>query len=221
LNRDGIAKLIENCSSYHRHLCPRQVLGVRIGLVGAAGLGLAVPRDDKRLLVIVESDGCFVDGISVATGCTVGHRTLRVEDYGKVAATFVDVVSEQAIRVTPCQDMRQRAWTYAPEESRRYFAQLQAYQVMPDEELLVVQEVRLTIPVSALVSRPGVRVNCTVCGEEIINEREIYINGMAVCRACGGNPYYIHPPQSVIFQIGFAYANNIPVTPDGRTIPPE
>jgi len=101
----------------------------------------------------------------VVTGCTVGHRTLRVEDYGKIAATFVDVVTEQALRLAPRLDVRQRAWAYAPEENRRYFAQLQAYQVMPDEELLMVQAVRLTTPVSALIGRPGVRVNCAGVGK--------------------------------------------------------
>ena len=115
-------------------MCPRQVLGVRIGLAGAAGLGLEAPFKDKRLLVIVESDGCFVDGVSATTGCTVGHRTLRLEDYGKVAATFVDVSSEQALRVAPRSDVRQRAREFAPGEKRRNDAQLR-YRRMPDELL--------------------------------------------------------------------------------------
>ena len=105
----------------------------RIGLAGAAGLGLEAPFKGKRLLVIVESDGCFVDGVSATTGCSVGHRTLRVEDYGKVAATFVDVSSERALRVAPRSDVRQRAGEYAPGEKRRYDAQLQGYRRMPDE----------------------------------------------------------------------------------------
>jgi len=177
---------------------------VRIGLAGAAGLGLPVPRLDKRLLVIAESDGCFVDGVSVVTGCTVGHRTLRVEDYGKIAATFVDVVTEQALRLAPRLDVRLRACAFAPEENRHYFAQLQAYQVMPDEELLLAQEVCLTTPVSALVGRPGVRVNCAVCGEEIINQREINLGGTTLCRACAGPAYYTcEAAQAELFQMEF------------------
>jgi formylmethanofuran dehydrogenase subunit E len=189
--KTSISKYLEDCKVHHQHLCPRQVLGVRMGLAGAAGLGLSVPRQDKRLLVIVESDGCFVDGISVVTGSTVGHRTLRVEDYGKIAATFVDVVTENALRLVPCLDLRQRAHAYAHEEKRHYFAQLLAYQVMPDNELLSTQAVSLTTPVSVLVGRPGVRVNCSVCGEEIINEREVYTDGNPICRACAGGSYYI------------------------------
>ena len=88
-------------SARHTHLCPRQVLGARIGLAGASALGLDLPRADKRLLVILETDGCFADGIDAATGCTVGHRTMRIEDYGKIAATFVDVETERALRIAP------------------------------------------------------------------------------------------------------------------------
>jgi formylmethanofuran dehydrogenase subunit E len=206
LDQAGITRFLDDCQVHHQHLCPRQVLGVRIGLAGAVGLGLTVPRQDKRLLVITESDGCFVDGISVVTGSTVGHRTLRVEDYGKIAATFVDVVTERALRLAPSQDVRQRAWAYAPEEKRHYFAQLLAYQVMPDDELLSIQAVRLTTPVNVLVGRPGVRVNCSVCGEEIINEREAYIDGNPICRACAGPAYYTSEnPQPAFFPLDFAH----------------
>ena len=168
----------------HTHLCPRQVLGARIGLAGASALGLELPRTDKHLLIITETDGCFADGIEAATNCSVGHRTLRIEDYGKIAATFIDVKTEQTLRITPKLDLRQRALTYAPTESRHYFAQLQAYQSMPDDELLNFQPVRLRAPIQHIVSRAGVRVNCNHCGEEIINEREVVINGQTLCRAC-------------------------------------
>ena len=182
--------LLEQSADRHKHLCPRQVLGVRIGLAGAAALELETPRNNKRMLVILESDGCYADGIEVVTGATIGHRTLRVVDYGKVATTFVDVKTGVAVRVAPRLDVRQRARFYAPEEQRHYFAQLMGYQVMPDEELLTVQEVHLTTSVEDLVSRPGVRVNCTVCGEEIINEREVWRKDMSLCQACAGPAYY-------------------------------
>ncbi len=187
--------ILERSAERHRHLCPRQVLGARIGLAGAAALRLEIPRRDKRLLILVETDGCFADGIEAATGCSMGHRTLRLEDYGKIAATFVDVKSGRAVRVAPRPDVRERAWKYAPEETRRYFAQLQGYQRMPDEELLVVEPVRLATPVETIVSRPGVRVNCDRCGEEIINEREIQVDGRVLCRGCVGPAYYIPVPS--------------------------
>ena len=192
----ALTRLLEVSSARHTHLCPRQVLGARIGLAGASALGLDLPRRDKRLLVILETDGCFADGIEAATGCTVGHRTLRIEDYGKIAATFVDVETERTLRIAPQPDLRQRAFAYADGESRHYFAQLQAYQSMPDDELLTIQPIILTTPVQEIVSRAGVRVNCDACGEEIINEREVLLHGRVLCRACGWGSYYASVEQN-------------------------
>jgi len=189
--RKPLQKLLEESAAQHSHLCPRQVIGVRMGMYAAQLLDLDLPQMDKRLLAIVESDGCFADGVSIATGATVGHRTMRVEDYGKVAAVFADTQSGKSIRIAPVLDVRERAYAYAPAgETRHYFAQLHGYQVMPFEELFSVKEVLLDTPVAEIVSRPGVRVNCELCGEEIINEREIHLEGMTLCRACAGRAYY-------------------------------
>ena len=190
IESSALADLLAASAARHAHLCPRQVLGVRVGLAGAAALDVDVPQTAKRLLVILEMDGCFADGVEVATGCSVGHRTLRVEDYGKVAATFVNTRTGQAVRVSPRLDVRQRASFYLPDEDNRYFAQLRAYQIMPDEELLSIQPVRLVSQVEDLVSRAGVRVNCMVCGEEIINQREIVRFGLTLCLPCAGTSYY-------------------------------
>lgn len=191
-----IQPLLEKSARDHSHLCPRQILGVRLGLRGLKALGFDVPPIKKRLLVIVETDGCFADGIIAATDCTVGHRTLRVEDYGKTAAVFVDTVTGQAVRVAPALDVREKAYLYASEEPRHYFAQMQAYQVMPETEMFTVTSVVLKTSIAAIVSRPGLRVNCDQCGEEIMNEREIQRAGQTLCRACAQDGYY-HLAESV------------------------
>jgi formylmethanofuran dehydrogenase subunit E len=121
---------------------------------------------------------------------TIGHRTLRVEDYGKIAATFVDVKTGQAVRVAPRLDVRERAYTCVSEEPRHSCAQLKAYQMLPDHELVSIQRVQLTTPVEAIVSRAGLRVNCEICGEEIINEREVEHAAMRLCRSCAGHGCY-------------------------------
>ncbi len=183
--------LLNLSASRHNHLCPRQVLGVRLGLLAVKTFGLtAAANPGKRLLAILESDGCFADGVEVATGCTVGHRTLRLEDYGKVAATFIDTSNGRALRLAPRLDVRRKAVECLPGEERRYYAQLQAYQILPDEELISLQEVQLKRPLEQVLSRPGVRVVCEGCGEEIINEREVYREGMTLCKACAGEGYY-------------------------------
>ena len=183
--------LLNLSASRHRdHLCPRQVLGVRMGLYAAELFHLDLPQTDKRLFTLVETDGCMTDGIAVATGCWWGSRTMRLVDYGKTAATFVDTYGQQAIRVTPSRISRTRAAYYAPDAPDRWHAQLAAYQVMPNAELLDAQPVKLTLDLAAIISRHGVRVVCERCGEDIINERYVERDGQRLCHACAEGAYY-------------------------------
>jgi formylmethanofuran dehydrogenase subunit E len=161
-----------------------------MGMYAAELLALDLPQLDKRLMTFVETDGCFADGVSVATGCSLGHRTMRLMDFGKVAATFVDTKTERTVRLYPHAESRSNAHLCLPDARSRWHAQLEAYQVMPVEQMLCWQPVTLTIALKQLISRPGVRVNCALCGEEIINEREVVVDGQAICRACAGDHYY-------------------------------
>ncbi len=178
----------------HAHLCPRQVLGVRMGELAGRLLELPLPQQNKRLFVFVETDGCFSDGIMVATGCSMGHRTMRLIDQGKAAATFVDSQANplRAIRIWPSPAARSRALELSPDMPgrSRWHAQLAAYQVMPDSELLAWQDVELTVSLQAIISRAGVRVTCAGCGEEIMNERQVVRDGVLLCRHCAGDGYY-------------------------------
>jgi formylmethanofuran dehydrogenase subunit E len=183
-------EMLAQVEAMHKHLCPRQVLGARMGLYAAEILGLEVPQKDKRLLAFVESDGCFADGVSVATGCTLGHRTMRLADYGKVAMTLVDSKTGRAVRVAPKADVRQRAAEVASGAPNRWKGQLQAYQQIPNDELIQVQAVRLNLDVQAIVGKPGIRVNCAQCGEEILNQREVVRDGQALCQSCAGESYW-------------------------------
>ena len=185
-----LESLLAISSRDHSHLCPRQILGVRIGLAGLSTLGFAEPPSDKRLLVILETDGCFADGVAVATGCRIGHRTLRVEDYGKTAATFADTQTGRAVRLAPAAAVRELACAWVPDEPHPYLAQMQAYRTLPDERLLTIADVQLDPSIEQIVSKPGVRISCAICGEEILNEREVCRDGMVLCRACAGQAYY-------------------------------
>jgi formylmethanofuran dehydrogenase subunit E len=139
---------------------------------------------------MVETDGCSADGVSVATNCWVGRRTLRVEDHGKLAATFVDTQSERAIRLVPRPEVRAAALGYAADARGKWQQQLLGYQHMPAEELLQLDEVELLTPVAEFLSDPGARAICEQCGEEIINAREVVRAGTALCRTCAGDSYY-------------------------------
>jgi formylmethanofuran dehydrogenase subunit E len=186
----SLPQLLDQCAALHHHLCPRQVLGARMGMLAGQVLSLDLPQSDKRLLTIMETDGCGADGVAVATNCWVGRRTMRIEDYGKMAATFVDTVSARAVRITPILEARHLSLNYAPEVKDPWQAQLIGYQHIPDEMLLSVQEVVLKIPLEKIISAAGKRVQCEECGEEIMNEREVLRDGRILCKACGDQAYY-------------------------------
>jgi formylmethanofuran dehydrogenase subunit E len=190
LNIPYLADLLQASAAHHHRVCPRQVLGVRTGLLAGYLLEIALPQPEKRLLAIAETDGCFVDGVSAATGCYVGRRTLRIEDYGKTAATFVDTLTEQAIRISPWDNIRELAWEYAPSAGSKWEAQLIGYQHIPDESLLHWQWVELTVPVKQIIGQAGKRVSCEICGEEIVNQREVIHEGTILCRSCAGESYF-------------------------------
>lgn len=193
--------LLAQSAAQHHCLCPRQVLGVRMGLLAGELLKLELPCPDKRLLTFVETDGCGADGISTATGCSIGRRTMRVLDFGKMAATFVDVETREAVRIVPHPDSRTQAKQYMPEAVDRWQAQLHAYQVMPPEELFTVQPVILTVSLEKIISQHGLRVNCSICGEEIMNAREEMVGGQPVCRGCAGQTYYTIRPEVYTCQL--------------------
>ncbi len=185
-----LTALLEQSAELHRHLCPRQVIGARMGMYAGTRLGLELPQSTKRLITFVETDGCFTDGVSVATGCWMGRRTMRLIDEGKVAATFVDSQTGRAVRIWPNPAARVLAPSYAPDAQSRWHAYMTAYQVMPDHELFEVQPVTLSIDLKALISRNGVRAVCDQCGEEIINEREVRRDEQTLCRGCANGAYY-------------------------------
>lgn len=179
--------------SLHHHVCPRQILGLRMAEWAGEWLGLALPQSGKRLLAFVEMDGCFSDGVMAASGCSMGHRTMRLMDEGKIAVTFADTFTGRAVRVRPRDGLRARAAALYPEAPSRWHAQFEAYQRLPVEALLQADEVALALDLKALISRNGLRTTCASCGEEITNQREHLVDGRTLCRTCAGETYYAYP----------------------------
>jgi formylmethanofuran dehydrogenase subunit E len=185
-----LATILALSASRHEHLCPRQVLGARMALAAGEILELELPSSGHRLLVICETDGCFLDGLEIAAGVSPGRRTLRVEDYGKVAATFVDTLAGAAVRLAPSPQARGLAHLYAPPGCGPYEAMRDGYQHMPVAELFICQPVVLNSSLEEILSRPEARARCQRCGEEIINTREILLAGQPFCKGCAGQAYY-------------------------------
>lgn len=182
--------LLDQCAARHDHLCPRQILGVRMGLLAAKIFDMDLPQTGKRLYTVVETDGCGMDGIAVSTGCSPGRRSLHSLDYGKMAATFIDTQTGIAFRIFPHPQSRQLWQQYAPEAPDRWHGYLKAYQVMPDELLLIARPVELNFSLEKTISLPDQRAVCAQCDEEIINERQVVVGGQVLCPTCAGESYF-------------------------------
>ena len=189
---------LEMAATMHRGcVCPGQVLGTRMALLGCRLLGIEPPDQEKRLFVFVEMDRCFADAVAAVSGCRLGKRTLKYLDYGKAACTFYDDRTGRAVRVLARDDARDRAQQYAEPGMGKYEAQLHAYRVMPDEELFVVQEVLVELPPEDRPGRPISRVMCHRCGEGINDRREVIRDGQILCRACAEGAYYRLPSLTI------------------------
>jgi formylmethanofuran dehydrogenase subunit E len=185
-------ELVEEAVAFHGHLCPGQVLGVRMAVAGCREVGIPLPRRaGKGLVVFVEIDRCATDAIQALTGVSLGKRTLKHLDYGKMAATFVNVPRGAAVRVSARDDARALAPAYAPGEAHARRAQIVAYRLMPETALLSIEPVVVN---PGWLDRRRVRVFCEKCGEGINYQRELTAGGRIVCRPCGGERYYSTRP---------------------------
>jgi len=184
--------LLERSVKIHGHLCPGQVLGVKMAMLGMELIGLGAQKEGhaRDLIVYVEMDRCATDAIQSVTGCSLGHRTMKFLDYGKMAATFVNIETGLAIRVIAREDMRDKAKELFPDIEDRYEAQIQTYMIMPQEELFDVMRVHVVIPPEDMPGRPLRRIQCARCGEQVQDMREVHREGEVLCKACAEGTYY-------------------------------
>ncbi len=178
----------------HGHLCAGQVLGVRLAMLGLEKLGIADPRgnkeDRKRLVTFVEIDRCATDAISLVTGCRLGKRALKFRDWGKMAATFVDVSTGKAIRIAAKESSKELARAMHPEIESKNQQQMLAYREMAEDDLFTKQWVKVELPAEEFPGYKGERIVCAECGEGINFRREVLRDGRVLCRACSGERYY-------------------------------
>jgi formylmethanofuran dehydrogenase subunit E len=184
--------LLAEAERAHGHLCAGQVLGVRMAMLGLERLGIRDPqgKDRKRLITFVEIDRCMADAISVVTGCRLGKRALKFRDWGKVAATFCDLETGRAVRVSARESSKARARELHPELPNKNQQQMQAYRELSDGELFEISEVRVELGPEDLPGYKGERVVCSECGEGVSFGREVQRDGRVLCRACAGERYW-------------------------------
>jgi formylmethanofuran dehydrogenase subunit E len=188
----SLDELLEKSKIAHGHLCAGQVLGVRMALCGLNALGIEDPQgaDRKRLVTFIEIDRCASDAIGVVTGCRLGKRALKFRDWGKMAATFVDLESGRAIRVAARESSRELARERHPEIDNKNAQQMLAYRELSDDELFTKQWVVVEIGPQEMPGFKGERILCAQCGEGINYHREVVRDGRTLCLACAGESYY-------------------------------
>ncbi len=181
---------VAEASVAHGHTCAGQVLGIRLAMLGLKELGIDDPiAERKRLVTFVEIDRCATDAVQLVTGCRLGKRALKFKDFGKVAATFVDLKTGRAVRIVAREESKQRARELYPEMEKEQ-GQRRAYRELPDDELFSKQWVRVELPPEELPGYKAPRVVCSRCGEGINFKREVVREGRVLCRACAGDQYY-------------------------------
>ena len=197
---DELDDLLHEAELAHGHLCAGQILGVRMAMLAMSRLGIHEPRkrllpngelnpDRKRPVVFVEIDRCATDAIAVVTGARVGKRALKLRDWGKMAATFVDLEAKlgpdeyKGIRIVALEGSKARARELYPEMDKNE-AQMRAYRELPDEELFGERWVRVPLSASEFPGYKGARLACDLCGEGINFDRFIEREGQRLCRSC-------------------------------------
>lgn len=183
---------LDDAAVAHGHLCAGQVLGVRMAMLGLQKLGLEDPegKDRKRIVTFVEIDRCATDAVMVVTGCRLGKRALKFRDWGKVAATFVDVETGKAVRIAAKESSKGLARSLHPEIQDKNQQQMLAYREMSDEDMFQAQWVQVELPPEEFPGYKGERITCSECGEGINFRREVRRDGKILCRSCAGDRYY-------------------------------
>ena len=189
---ESFETLLEGSAKAHGHLCPGQVIGVRMAMLGCGLIGLDAPRalpQIKKLIVYVEIDRCATDAISYVTGVKLGRRSLKFVDNGIMAATFVNLETRKAFRIASTEESRMLAAHYAPMADTRA-QQLEAYKIMEDGQLFTVQEVFVDVPASEMPGPTRFKAVCAKCNAVVRDKKEVLKNGEILCKSCAFGAYY-------------------------------
>lgn len=185
-----LEEYLELAAIAHGHLCAGQVLGVRLAMLGLSELGIEDPiAERKRIVTYVEIDRCVTDAVALVANCRLGKRALKFRDWGKVAATFVDLQAGRAIRIAAKESSKQSAREMFPELAKDA-GQQKAYAALPDDILFDKKWVKVAVQPEDMPGFKGPRVVCEECGEGINFKREVILKGRTVCRGCAGERYY-------------------------------
>lgn len=187
-----LPELLTECERQHGHICPGQVLGARMAVLGCELVNIRDPRgaDRKKLIVWVEIDRCMTDAVAAVTGVRLGRRSLKYLDYGKVAATFLNTETGRAVRLVARESSRELAESRYGSLPTKKERQMRAYTEAEDGELFKVEFVAVKYDLNDQPGHPRRRVICENCGEGVNDARELHKQGRQLCRPCATNETY-------------------------------
>jgi len=191
--RDQLEALVAASSRTHGHLCPGQVIGVRMAILGLGLLGYPCPLpypEIKNIVGVVEVERCLADAVATASGLRFGRGSLKLIDLGLLAASFGEISSGRAVRVLSKDQAREMAAEYAPNASSPQQAQIDAYMVMPNDELFEVSWIKLNLPASKMPGARPEKVACDKCGVLVRSGQARIRQGRALCPVCAGDAYF-------------------------------
>lgn len=171
---------LRKAHEFHGHICQGIVLGSRLARGGLTYLGIEDPAKNKDFIVYVEVDRCLSDAVQAITGCSLGKRRLKFVDYGKMAATFIDINTNKGIRIVV--DAKKKA----PNEGDI----VSFWRAVSDEEMFKFEPVIVDLRPEDLPGKPTRRVTCELCQESIMDGRDLLVNGKTLCSACAKDKYY-------------------------------
>lgn len=173
-------KDVELAVAYHGHLCSGQCIGVKMAHYAYELLGLDNETDQKKIIVFLECDRCPADAIGVVTGCKVGKRTYKMRDYGKTAATFINLSTNRAVRI-----YRYKHVHPADDEDMVAF-----YKQLPYEDMLRATNVEVPLEAGDMPGKPVAVATCALCGEEVTDNKHVERIGGTLCQTCAYGTYY-------------------------------
>jgi len=214
VSKDRFTELLSGSVAAHGHLCPGQIVGVRMALLGLRLINFQAPptyQQLKQLIVFVEMDRCTGDAVAFVTNAKLGRRSLKFMDYGIMAATFLNLEAHKAFRIISTEEAREVAALYAPGEPDRRQQQTTAYKVMPDSIMFRVQQVRVDLTPFDLPGPTRQKATCMKCGQVVRDNREVGQNGFVYCRPCAGGAYFTEAREIAWPEMNWSpYANPDP-----------
>jgi formylmethanofuran dehydrogenase subunit E len=179
MERKSFKEDLDNAIAFHGHLCGGQIIGTRIARYALDYFGAYDSDEKPDLIAYVEADRCLADAITTVARLSLGRRRLKWMDYGKMAATFYNVKTGEAIRIHT-SDIRP-----SDDEDKVAF-----FEAIPDSQLIIAEPVQVHLGPGDLPGKPQGTVQCSACGEKVHDHREVIREGLPYCKACAGEAVY-------------------------------